>query len=112
MPSAVAGCPLSQWILKTDFERDFRAAGLASWQCASGHANTVLPSQTEVTCQARRPWASADSLRSPCLRGVRSGVRSAPLPLSWRREQVDEMNRNLLTHPEFYTQSCYYDSQV
>jgi len=28
------------------------------------------------------------------------------------RAQVDEMNRNLLAHPEFYTQSCMYDSQA
>jgi hypothetical protein len=28
------------------------------------------------------------------------------------QEEIDDMNRNLLAHPEFYTESCYYDSQA
>ena len=63
---------MDKWVLRADFERDYRAHGLVEWRCGDGHPNAVLPGQAEV----------------------------------------DEMNRNLLAHPEFYTASCSYDSQA
>eukprot|EP00439_Symbiodinium_sp_Y106_P034227 s2063_g4.t1 len=64
------GCGMANWILRTDFEREYRSRGLCNWVCPKGHRNCVLPSQ----------------------------------------EDINEVNRNLLSHPEYYTDRCGHDS--
>lgn len=64
------GCGMSNWILRTDFEREYRSRGLCNWVCPKGHRNCVLPSQ----------------------------------------EDINEVNRNLLSHPEYYTDRCGSDA--
>ncbi|OLQ01109.1 hypothetical protein AK812_SmicGene16191 [Symbiodinium microadriaticum] len=64
------GCGMANWILRTDFEREYRSRGLCNWVCPKGHRNCVLPSQ----------------------------------------EDINEVNRNLLSHPEYYTDRCGSDA--
>jgi len=64
------GCGMENWILRTDFDRDYRSHGRLFWFCGKGHKNSVLPAQ----------------------------------------EDIDEMNRNILMHPESYTDRCGNDS--
>ncbi|CAJ1359033.1 unnamed protein product [Effrenium voratum] len=67
---AYPGCSMDNWILRVDFEDQYRSRGLYSWTCKAGHRNSVLPSQ----------------------------------------EEINEVNRNILSHPEYYTNRCGYDS--
>jgi hypothetical protein len=39
---------ISHWILRSDFDRDYRDKGRSSWQCPLGHQNSVLPSDEEI----------------------------------------------------------------
>jgi len=66
------GCSMENWILQTDFDKDYRSNGRYVWFCRKGHKNSVLPAQ----------------------------------------EDIDEMNRNILMHPEFYTGRCGFDSMA
>jgi len=66
------GCGIENWILKTDFNTDYRSNGRHVWVCRKGHKNSVLPAQ----------------------------------------EDIDEANRNILMHPEFYTDRCGIDSMT
>jgi len=66
------GCGIENWILRTDFDEDYRSNGRHVWVCRKGHKNSVLPAQ----------------------------------------QDIDEMNRNILMHPEFYTDRCGYDSMA
>lgn len=63
-------CPMSNWILKTDFDLERRATNQCTWTCGAGHQNSVLPTE----------------------------------------EDIDEVNRNLLMHPEYYVGRCGCDS--
>lgn len=36
------------WMLREDFDRDFRSRGITTWDCPRGHHNTVLPTQAEL----------------------------------------------------------------
>lgn len=67
---ASPGCPMENWVLKSDFEQARSSSGRCTWECRAGHQNTVLPSQ----------------------------------------EDLDQMNKNILLHPEFYTGQCGVDS--
>eukprot|EP00930_Biecheleria_cincta_P034106 TRINITY_DN23592_c0_g7_i1.p1 TRINITY_DN23592_c0_g7~~TRINITY_DN23592_c0_g7_i1.p1 ORF type:complete len:685 (+),score=106.68 TRINITY_DN23592_c0_g7_i1:24-2057(+) len=64
------GCAMENWILRDDFDKEYRSRGMCHWTCKRGHRNSVLPSQPEI----------------------------------------NEMNRNLLSHPEHYTTRCGHDS--
>ena len=60
---------IEHWILRTDFDTDYRAKGQLTWICPADHRNSVLPTDDEIR----------------------------------------EVNRNILFHPEFYTASDAYD---
>lgn len=66
------GCGMENWILRTDFDRDYRARGLYTFTCTRGHKNSILPSQ----------------------------------------DDINEMNKNILLHPEFYESKCGYDGMA
>eukprot|EP00747_Dinoflagellata_sp_TGD_P029905 gnl/TRDRNA2_/TRDRNA2_134259_c0_seq1.p1 gnl/TRDRNA2_/TRDRNA2_134259_c0~~gnl/TRDRNA2_/TRDRNA2_134259_c0_seq1.p1 ORF type:complete len:666 (+),score=105.72 gnl/TRDRNA2_/TRDRNA2_134259_c0_seq1:108-2000(+) len=66
----VPECIMDNWILRTDFDTEYRSAGKCHWLCKAGHWNCVLPPQTDI----------------------------------------DEINRNLMLHPEFYTSGCEHDN--
>lgn len=66
------GCNMDNWILRTDFDRDYRSRGLYNWTCKRGHKNSVLPSQ----------------------------------------DDINEMNKNILLHPEHYDARCGYDAMA
>mmetsp|Transcript_23092 Transcript_23092/g.58918 ORF Transcript_23092/g.58918 Transcript_23092/m.58918 type:complete len:220 (-) Transcript_23092:38-697(-) len=61
---------MHNWILRADFDEQYRAHGMLHWLCGQGHRNSVLPTQ----------------------------------------EEIDEMNRNILLHPEYYTEHCACDT--
>ena len=39
---------VEHWILRTDFDTDFRAKGQLTWTCPAGHRNSVLPTDDEI----------------------------------------------------------------
>jgi hypothetical protein len=47
------GCGMENWILRTDFEINYRAHGFYTWTCKKGHSNTILPSQQEIDSMNR-----------------------------------------------------------
>jgi len=61
---------VNNWMLRTDFDTEYRAKGKTEWTCPAGHRNTVLPSE----------------------------------------EEIREMNKNLLLHPEYYIESAPFSS--
>jgi len=63
------GCRMENWILREDFDRNFKSKGLYNWTCKQGHKNSVLPSQADI----------------------------------------NEMNKNILMHPEIYADRCSHD---
>jgi len=64
------GCGMENWILREDFDKDYRCRGLYNWTCRRGHKNSVLPSQDEI----------------------------------------NDVNKNILLHPECYDERCAHDS--
>lgn len=39
---------LDHWILRSDFDENYRQRGRTTWICPLGHANSVLPSDQEI----------------------------------------------------------------
>jgi len=66
------GCRMENWVLREDFDKDYRRYGLCNWTCKRGHKNSVLPSQPDI----------------------------------------NEMNKNILMHPEYYDTSCGHDAMA
>jgi len=66
------GCGMENWIMRSDFDCDYRARGLYTWTCKRGHKNSVLPSQDEI----------------------------------------NDMNKNILLHPEHYDDRCAHDTMA
>lgn len=64
------GCGMNNWILRADFDTEYRARGQCIWVCKKGHRNSVLPSP----------------------------------------DDIDEVNRNILMHPEHYSERCAHDT--
>uniref|UniRef100_A0A7S2AML3 Uncharacterized protein n=1 Tax=Alexandrium andersonii TaxID=327968 RepID=A0A7S2AML3_9DINO len=64
------GCPMENWILREDFDSEYRSRGQCVWICKRGHRNSVLPSA----------------------------------------DDIDEVNKNILLHPEHYSARCEYDT--
>lgn len=62
-------CGLENWILRTEFDEQYRSNRQHVWICKQGHRNSVLPVQKDI----------------------------------------DDLNRNLLLHPEYYTDRCGHD---
>jgi len=64
------GCAMENWILRADFDNEYRSQGQCIWLCKRGHRNSVLPSSSDI----------------------------------------DEINRNILMHPEHYSERCAHDT--
>eukprot|EP00931_Biecheleriopsis_adriatica_P093059 TRINITY_DN66807_c0_g1_i1.p1 TRINITY_DN66807_c0_g1~~TRINITY_DN66807_c0_g1_i1.p1 ORF type:complete len:690 (-),score=124.64 TRINITY_DN66807_c0_g1_i1:28-2061(-) len=67
---ATPGCRMDNWILRTDFDEQYRSKGQVNWVCKAGHRNSVLPSN----------------------------------------EEINDINRNILSRPQHYTDRCGHDS--
>jgi len=39
---------VNHWILRSDFDNEYRNKGLMTWKCPLGHSNSILPSQEEI----------------------------------------------------------------